>query len=417
MEKIQAVRGMNDLLPEDSYHYNSVISTIHNILLSFGYDNMRTPTVEKTPVFKRAIGAVTDIVEKEMYTWQDGKESLSLRPEGTASIVRSMIEHNLPREGIQKVFYSGPMYRHERPQKGRYREFFQCGAEVFGDDSVAIEAEIIHICKVIIDNFNISATLHINTLGTQTDRESYKTELVRYFSAHQDSLDTESIQRLQTNPLRILDSKNPKMQDIITQAPKLIEYINTGSKERFTALQSLLDNLEISYTITETLVRGLDYYNDIVFEWVSDKLGAQGTICAGGRYDELVGIMGGTPSPGVGFAIGLERLLLLIRATTPAPYHFYMISSTNAENALALRVAQMLRSHFTGIIVYNDLSTKSVKNKFKKADKKHAMFALVIGEHEVTTQSVTLKHLQTSGEQQNIAISELISTITQQQLL
>jgi histidyl-tRNA synthetase len=411
MQKIQAVRGMNDLLPQESKKNHFILQTLTNTLLSYGYDYIRTPIVEKTSCFKRAIGEVTDIVEKEMYSWQDGKENLSLRPEGTAGVVRAMIEHNLPRESVQKVFYFGPMFRHERPQKGRYREFFQFGVEVFADEGVGVDIEIIQISSKILTKFNIKANLEINTLGSKAERDNYKQVLTQYFSSQSDKLDEDSKRRLNTNPLRILDSKNPDMAAIIQNAPKLIDYLTDTSKQRFNAVQQMLNKLGINYTINPNLVRGLDYYNDIVFEWISDDLGAQGTICAGGRYDKLVEIMGGNPTPAVGFAIGIERLALLIDDIQKNDI-FYLISTTNAENIRALELADTLRDKFTGIILCNDLSSKSFKNKFKKADKKNAKYALIIGENELANNTITFKFMQENKEQLTLSEEDLLQFLT-----
>ena len=312
-KKIQAIRGMNDLLPADSNIWSFLDSTISNLLLSYGYKYCRTPNVESTETFSRAIGEVTDIVEKEMYTWKDNNgDYLTLRPEGTAGVVRMMIEHNLPREGIQKVFYNGPMFRHERPQKGRYRQFHQIGAEVFGASNAKIDAELISITDSLWKSLNISAHLEINSLGSADSRSSYRETLTKYFNDNKDKLDEDSIRRLNTNPLRILDSKNKDLKTLISNAPRMIDCLDSESNDHFNTLKVYLDQLEIPYEVNPKLVRGLDYYNRTVFEWVSNDLGSQGTICGGGRYDGLVEKLGGNPTPAIGFAMGLERIALLI---------------------------------------------------------------------------------------------------------
>ena len=279
-KKIQAIRGMNDLLPADSKIWNFLDSTINNLLLSYGYKYCRTPNVESTETFSRAIGEVTDIVEKEMYTWKDNNgDSLTLRPEGTAGVVRMMIEHNLPREGIQKVFYNGPMFRHERPLKGRYRQFHQVGAEVFGASDAKIDAELISITDSLWKSLKINAQLEINSLGSSESRKSYRKILTNYFNENKNKLDDDSLRRLSSNPLRILDSKNKDLESLISKAPKMIDYLDDESLEHFNALKKYLECLDIPYTVNSKLVRGLDYYNKTVFEWVSNDLGSQGTIC------------------------------------------------------------------------------------------------------------------------------------------
>ena len=313
-KKIQAIRGMNDLLPSESSLWSALDETINNLMVSYGYKYCSTPIVESTETFSRAIGEVTDIVEKEMYTWKDTSgDSLTLRPEGTAGVVRMMIEHNLPREGIQKVFYNGSMFRHERPQKGRYRQFHQVGAEVFGVSDAKIDAELISITDSLWKLLGINASLEINTLGSSESRSTYRELLHDFFSENKDQLDEDSLRRLDTNPLRILDSKNKKMESLISNAPKMIDHLDDESKIHFSILRNYLDNLEIPFTVNPKLVRGLDYYNQTVFEWISKDLGSQGTICGGGRYDGLVEKMGGNPTPAIGFAMGIERIALIVK--------------------------------------------------------------------------------------------------------
>jgi histidyl-tRNA synthetase len=405
-EKIQAVRGMNDLLPQDSVSYTFIKNTITEVLTSFGYEYIRTPIVEKTMVFHRAIGGDTDVVSKEMYSWQDGKENLSLRPEGTAGVVRSMIQSNLPREGVQKLFYHGAMFRHERPQKGRYRQFFQFGVEVFGLEKPKIDAELLLITHTIWQKLGISATLEINSLGSSEERATYKQQLVQYFQEHKENLDEDSVRRLTTNPLRILDSKNPSLQTIIANAPKLLDSLGEESKQEFEELLLYLDATKINYTINQTLVRGLDYYNKTVFEWVSDELGAQGTICAGGRYDSLVEKMGGNSTPAIGFAIGMERLSLLVTKEIPKKTSIYICAMGEAAQLKSLQISQILTQN-NHLIVYNDCSLTGFKSQLKKADKKNCDYAVIIGEDEVQNNCVVVKSLTTNIDQQTVKDSEL----------
>jgi histidyl-tRNA synthetase len=405
-EKIQAVRGMNDLLPQDSVSYTFIKNTITEVLTSFGYEYIRTPIVEKTTVFHRAIGGDTDVVSKEMYSWQDGKENLSLRPEGTAGVVRSMIQSNLPREGVQKLFYHGAMFRHERPQKGRYRQFFQFGVEVFGLEKPKIDAELLLITHTIWQKLGISATLEINSLGSSEERATYKQQLVQYFQEHKENLDEDSVRRLTTNPLRILDSKNPSLQTIIANAPKLLDSLGEESRREFEELLRYLDATKINYTINQTLVRGLDYYNKTVFEWVSDELGAQGTICAGGRYDSLVEKMGGNSTPAIGFAIGMERLSLLVAKEIPKKTSIYICAMGEAAQLKSLQISQILTQN-NHLIVYNDCSLTGFKSQLKKADKKNCDYAVIIGEDEVQNNCVVVKSLTTNIDQQTVKDSEL----------
>lgn len=409
-----AVRGMNDLLPNSSKKYSDLQKIISDILQSYGYEFIRTPLVEKTNTFHNAIGEGTDVVSKEMYSWVDGKENLSLRPEGTAGVVRAMVEHNLPREGVQKVFYHGAMFRHERPQKGRYREFHQIGAEVFGIDCAKIDAELIAITQNIWQKLNIKAELQINSLGSNQCREKYKNQLVEYFTQHIGNLDKDSLSRLKTNPLRILDSKNPDMLTIISNAPKLLNNLDAESQNHFDKLLNYLDNLSIKYTINPTLVRGLDYYNATVFEWVSYELGSQGTICAGGRYDNLVEKMGGKPTSAIGFAIGMERLnLLLTQELSVSEISVYLIANGAASQQKSLTIAELIHQYFPKLILYNDCSNASFKSQFKKADKKQADYAIIIGDEEVENGIINVKPLKTKAEQKIIKDSEITQFFAQ----
>ena len=412
-KKIQAIRGMNDLLPSDSNIWSFLDSTINNLMLSYGYKYCRTPNVEATETFSRAIGEVTDIVEKEMYTWKDNNgDSLTLRPEGTAGVVRMMIEHNLPREGIQKVFYNGPMFRHERPQKGRYRQFHQVGAEVFGASDAKIDAELISVTDSLWKSLEISAQLEINSLGSAESRASYRETLTKYFNDNKSKLDEDSLRRLNTNPLRILDSKNMDLEDLISNAPKMIDCLDNNSNDHFNALKKYLDQLKIPYKVNPKLVRGLDYYNLTVFEWVSNELGSQGTICGGGRYDGLVEKMGGNPTPAIGFAMGLERIALLIQdksnqliAKRP---HLYFVSMGESAHIESMKLSKKILEVLPNITITNDISMGTLKSQMKKADKSDADFAMILGEEELSNSVLSIKPLKGQGVQQSIELEGII---------
>ena len=411
--KIQAIRGMNDLLPADSSLWSSLDETISNLLISYGYKYCRTPIVESTETFSRAIGEVTDIVEKEMYTWEDNNgNSLTLRPEGTASVVRMMIEHNLPREGIQKVFYNGPMFRHERPQKGRYRQFHQVGAEVFGASDAKIDAELISITDSLWKALGINARLEINSLGSKESRNSYRDILTTFFSENISQLDEDSLRRLKTNPLRILDSKNKDLELLISNAPKMIDHLDDESKEHFTILKTYLDNLDIPYEINPKLVRGLDYYNQTVFEWISNDLGSQGTICGGGRYDGLVEKMGGNPTPAIGFAMGLERIALLIQdknsQLVKKRCQLYFVALGDQAQIESMKLSKKILQVLPNITLSNDISMGSLKSQMKKADKSNADFALILGEEELSNNQLSIKPLKGQGVQQSIELEGII---------
>ncbi|MDA9060414.1 histidine--tRNA ligase [Candidatus Thioglobus sp.] len=411
--KIQAIRGMNDLLPADSTLWSSLVETISNLLISYGYKYCRTPIVESTETFSRAIGEVTDIVEKEMYTWEDNNgNSLTLRPEGTASVVRMMIEHNLPREGIQKVFYNGPMFRHERPQKGRYRQFHQVGVEVFGASDAKIDAELISITDSLWKSLGINARLEINSLGSKDSRSSYRNILISFFNENISQLDEDSLRRLKTNPLRILDSKNKDLELLISNAPKMIDHLDDESKEHFTILKTYLDNLDIPYEVNPKLVRGLDYYNQTVFEWISNDLGSQGTICGGGRYDGLVEKMGGSPTPAIGFAMGLERIALLIQDKKSQIVNkrcqLYFVVLGDKAQIKSMKLSKKILQALPNITLSNDLSMGSLKSQMKKADKSNADFALILGEEELSNNQLSIKPLKGQGVQQSIKLEGII---------
>ena len=412
-KKIQAIRGMNDLLPANSQIWSFLDSTIKNLLLSYGYKYCRTPNVESTETFSRAIGEVTDIVEKEMYTWKDNNgDSLTLRPEGTAGVVRMMIEHNLPREGIQKVFYSGPMFRHERPQKGRYRQFHQVGAEVFGASDAKIDAELISITDILWKSLKINAQLEINSLGSSASRAQYRETLTRYFNDNKDRLDEDSSRRLKTNPLRILDSKNKDLEALISEAPKMIDHLDKESNEHFEALKNYLEHLDIPYTVNPKLVRGLDYYNQTVFEWVSDELGSQGTICGGGRYDGLVEKMGGNPTPAIGFAMGLERIALLIQDKSKELIsdrpHLYFLSMGESAHCESMNLSRQILEAMPNITITNDITMSNLKSQMKKANKSGADYAMILGEEELAKNVLSFKPLKGQGVQQSIELEGII---------
>ena len=412
-KKIQAIRGMNDLLPSNSEVWSEIDKTISELLLSYGYKYCRPPIVESTETFSRAIGEVTDIVEKEMYTWKDTSgDSLTLRPEGTAGVVRMMIEHNLPREGIQKVFYDGPMFRHERPQKGRYRQFHQVGAEVFGASDAKIDAELISITHSLWKKLDIDVGLEINSLGSSESRSSYKELLQKFLNKNKSRLDEDSLRRLNRNPLRILDSKNQEMAGLIAEAPKMIDHLDEESKLHFSILKNYLDSLGINYKVNPKLVRGLDYYNKTVFEWVSNDLGSQGTICGGGRYDGLVEKMGGNSTPAIGFAIGIERIALLIndlknRIAKNKP-HIYFIVLGEKSQIESMRLSKKIIEALPSLIISNDISMGSIKSQMKKADKSNADFALILGEEELSNKQLSFKPLKGQGDQQLIKLEGII---------
>ena len=413
---IKAIRGMNDILPSESYLWIYFEHTIHQWLAAYGYRNIRTPIVEQTDLFIRSIGEVTDIVEKEMYTFIDrlNNDSLTLRPEGTASCVRAVIEHNLLYASPQRLYYSGPMFRHERPQKGRYRQFHQVGVEALGYAGPDIDAELIVMCARLWELLGISGLrLEISTLGDAQSRAVHRTRLIKYFERYQDDLDEDSLRRLHTNPLRILDSKNPQMQNIIADAPRLIDDLDEASCAHFEALQQILHAQGIDFEINLRLVRGLDYYNRTVFEWVTDQLGAQGTVCAGGRYDGLIEQVGGKPAPACGFAMGVERLLALMQENSnpiaqPAP-DIYIVHQGQQANHFAWKCAEFLRDEGLNVILH--CGEGSFKSQMKKANATGAGYAVIIGDEEAEAQEVTLKPLREPIEQARvklIAVTELL---------
>jgi histidyl-tRNA synthetase len=413
-KSIQAIRGMNDILPGETPRWQIVENTFRKLMCAYGYDEIRMPLVEMTDLFKRSIGEVTDIVEKEMYTFADRNgDSLSLRPEGTASCVRAAIQNGLLHNQIQKLGYGGPMFRHERPQKGRYRQFHQLGVEVFGLDGPDIDAEIIAMTARYWRELAIQhkVKLELNSLGSNAARAAYREILVGYFSQHSAKLDEDSQRRLHTNPLRILDSKNPEMQVLIDAAPRLNDHLDADSQAHFAGLCAMLSDLGIEYVINPRLVRGLDYYNRTVFEWTTDQLGAQGTVCAGGRYDRLVAQLGGRATSAVGFALGLERLIALldeeriIQAAQP-PHAYFIMVGTAAERT-GFRLSEQLRDSVPGLRLVMHTGGGSLKSQFKRADKSGAQLALILGDDEMQAGTVAIKPLRTEENQETIVQSQL----------
>ncbi|MDA6066839.1 histidine--tRNA ligase [Idiomarina abyssalis] len=412
---IQAIRGMNDLLPEQSPAWQQVEAVIRRVAASYGYSEIRMPVLESTQLFKRSIGEVTDIVEKEMYTFDDRNgESVTLRPEGTASCVRAGNQHGLLYNQIQRLWYMGPMFRYERPQKGRYRQFHQFGIETFGLESADADAEVILLSARLWREFGIAdqVELQLNSLGSNEARTNYRDALKNYLSDYISELDEDSKRRLESNPLRILDSKDENTQKILEGAPSLSEYWDAESKEHFEQLTARLEAAGISYTLNERLVRGLDYYNRTVFEWVTTALGAQGTVCAGGRYDGLVEQLGGKATPAVGFAMGMERLVLLLqeqeKLTPRRVVDAYLMPLGEEAELNAPRIAEQLRNELPELRLVSHCGGGSMKKQMKKADKSGAEIALIIGADEIAQQQVTVKPLRTAEEQQTLGWQALI---------
>ncbi len=417
-QTLQAVRGMNDILPDDAETWEQFEESIRDWLKSYGYRPIRMPLVEPTPLFKRAIGEVTDIVEKEMYSFEDALngEQLTLRPEGTASCVRAAIEHKMLHAGPQRLYYYGPMYRHERPQKGRYRQFHQIGVEALGFAGPDVDAEQILMCARLWDDLGLEdVRLELNSLGSSEERAAHRKALVEYLEARRDELDEDGQRRLYTNPLRILDTKNPALQALVEAAPKLVDFLGEASQAHFDAVQQVLRDAGLPFRINPRLVRGLDYYNRTVFEWVTDRLGAQGTICAGGRYDGLVEQLGGKPAPAAGFAMGVERILALWQesggvAERSVP-DAYVVHQGSEAGRLAFRVAEGLRAH--GFAVIQHCGGGSFKSQMKKADASGAPVAVVIGEDEAAAGEVSFKPMR-GGEQRRVGVDELASMLAEQ---
>jgi histidyl-tRNA synthetase len=415
-KNLQAIRGMNDILPSQIGYWQKIETLLRELMLSYGYGEIRLPIVEKTELFKRTIGEVTDIVEKEMYTFLDrNEESLTLRPEGTAGCVRAGIEHGLLYNQTQKFWYCGPMFRYERPQKGRYRQFHQFGVEVFGLTGPDIDAELIMLTARLWRKLGIagSMVLQLNSLGTIDARKKYRDKLVAYLMDHVHLLDEDSQRRLTTNPLRILDSKNPELKSILEQAPKLMDHLDTESRVHFEQLCALLESANIPYQVNPYLVRGLDYYGKTVFEWVTENLGAQGTVCAGGRYDNLVEQLGGKPTPAVGFAMGLERLIGLLQLIEPelpiSSLDAYLIFMGWQAEQSGLAFAEQLRDKLPGLKLQINCGGGNFKTQFKRADKSGARLALILGEEEAANQTITIKWLREDKPQQTIPQVDIVN--------
>jgi len=412
-ETLQSVRGMSDLLPDDSPAWQAIESLLKGIMQSYGYRELRVPLVERTELFKRSIGEVTDIVEKEMYTFEDRNgESLTLRPEATAGVVRAGISNGLLHNQRQKIWTTGPMFRYEKPQKGRYRQFHQFDVEALGFSGPDIDAEMIMMSARVWEALGLDKIeLQINSLGTPESRAVYKEKLLEYFSANEDQLDEDSKQRLHRNPMRILDSKNPAMADLIAVAPQITEYLDEESREHFATLQELLTIAGIPFTVNPRLVRGLDYYSRTVFEWVTDQLGAQGAVCSGGRYDGLVEQLGGKPTPAIGWAIGLERLVALCEELDRVPVveipHVYIVLAGDEALKPGFALAEQLRNQLPDLKVELNCGGGSFKSQFKRADKSGAAVAIVLGDDEVANETASLKPLRSEQEQEVVSQAEL----------
>lgn len=417
-KNIQAIRGMNDYLPADTAIWQRIEGVLKQVLASYGYSEIRMPIVEQTPLFKRAIGEVTDVVEKEMYSFDDRNgESLTLRPEGTAGCVRAGIEHGLLYNQEQRLWYMGPMFRYERPQKGRYRQFHQMGVEVFGLQGPDIDAELIMLNARWWKALGIAdhVRLELNSIGSLEARANYREALVAFLEQHKETLDEDCKRRMYTNPMRVLDSKNPDIQQLLNDAPKLGDYLDDESRAHFDGLCALLDDAGIAYTVNQRLVRGLDYYNRTVIEWVTDSLGSQGTVCGGGRYDGLVEQLGGRATPAVGFAMGMERLVLLVQAVNPEfeptrVVDVYVIASGQGVQSAAMQLAEKLRDEVPELKLMTNFGGGNFKKQFARADKWGARVALVVGEDEVKAGQVVIKDLR-SGDQQTLAQAEAAAAL------
>lgn len=420
-KNIQAIRGMNDYLPSDTRVWQKIEATLKNILQGYGFSEIRTPIVEQTPLFRRAIGEVTDVVEKEMYTFNDrNDESLTLRPENTAGCVRAGIEHGLLYNQEQRLWYLGPMFRYERPQKGRYRQFHQLGAEVFGLAGPDIDAEVILMTARWWKALGISehVTLELNSIGSLDARANYRDALVAFLEQHKEKLDEDCKRRMYTNPLRVLDSKNQDVQALLNDAPKLFDYLDQESREHFDGLCKLLDIAGIQYRVNQRLVRGLDYYNRTVFEWVTTALGSQGTVCAGGRYDGLVEQLGGRATPAVGFAMGMERMVLLVQEVNPeftadtSVADVYLASFGENSQQAALLVAEKVRDELPTLRLMTNHGGGNFKKQLARADKQGAKIALILGEDEIQNSQVTIKDLRT-GAQETISQQLMASRLAE----
>ncbi|WP_119154399.1 histidine--tRNA ligase [Caldimonas tepidiphila] len=409
-EQLKAVKGMNDILPPDSARWEWLEEKVRALMQRYGYQNLRTPIVEPTPLFVRGLGEVTDIVEKEMYSFEDSMngDRLTLRPENTAGVVRAVVEHSLLYDGGKRIYYMGPMFRHERPQRGRYRQFHQIGAEALGFAGPDVDAELILMCRALWQDLGLAdVRLELNSLGQPDERRAHREALINYFEQHRDQLDAEAQRRLHSNPLRILDTKNPAMQALVEAAPKLMDYLGEASLAHLDAVRAVLDANGVPYRINPRLVRGMDYYNLTVFEWVTDRLGSQGTVCGGGRYDYLIEQIGGKPAPAVGWALGMERVLELLKelgtARAPKAPDVYAVVPGPQALAAAMKTVEALREQ--GVAVLMHAAGKdgwgSMKSQFKKADASGARVALVFGDDELARGEVAVKPLRDAGAAQS----------------
>jgi len=419
--QINAIRGMHDILPEHMPYWHHLESVVGQVLDNYGYQEIRLPIVEKTELFKRSIGEVTDIVEKEMYTFEDRNgDSLTLRPEGTAGCVRAAIENGLLHNQTQRLWYKGPMFRHERPQKGRYRQFYQIGVEVFGLADADIDAELILMTRRLWQRLGLlnDVTLQLNSLGTLEARARYREKLVEYLSAHKDKLDEDSLRRLEGNPLRVLDSKNPAVQDVVKDAPVLTDYLDDESRAHFQALTARLDAANVKYQINPRLVRGLDYYSRTVFEWVTDRLGAQGTVCAGGRFDGLVSYLGGKPTPAIGFAMGMERLVAVMEEVgvqlDGGQPHIFLAMMGEAAEQRGMLLAESLRDQLPTLRLLANAGGGSFKAQMKRADRSGARWAFLLGDDELARNEIAIKPLRGEGEQQCVSLDAVTEYLSQQ---
>ena len=414
-KRIQSIRGMHDVLPPQSELLRSVEHMLQAVLGRYGYQEIRTPILEQTELFKRSLGEVTDIVEKEMYTFEDRNgDNLTLRPEGTASCVRAGIQHGFLHSQTSRLWYCGPFFRHERPQKGRYRQFHQLGVETFGLSGPDIDAELIILSQRMWQKLDlpISPVLEINSLGTKEVRQAYREKLIAYLQQFENVLDEDAKNRLRSNPMRILDSKNPDVQEIVKNAPSLLEHLDTESRDHFEKLQQFLRNANIEYRINPCLVRGLDYYSKTVFEWVVEDLGAQATICAGGRYDGLIEQLGAKPCPAAGFAIGLERLtslLLEANSQVKTEIDIYFVSIGEQAELLSMQIADNIRTNIPDCSVVINCGGGSIKTQMKRADKSNAKFAMILAEDELKSNSIAVKYLREQRDQQIIRQDDLLS--------
>lgn len=410
VKKILGVKGMNDVLPADAHAWELFENTVQSVLKSYGYQQIRTPIVEETALFARGLGAVTDIVEKEMYSFADSLngDNLTLRPESTAGVVRAVLEHNLTYDGPKRLWYTGPMFRHERPQRGRYRQFHQIGAEAVGFSGPDIDAELIMLCQRLWDDLGLDKVrLELNSIGDAEERSRHRADLIAYFEQHREILDSDAQRRLYSNPLRILDTKNPTMQAMVNAAPKLLDYLGQESLDHFEGVQNILRHSNIPFTINTRLVRGMDYYNRTVFEWISDELGSQGTVCGGGRYDPLVEMFGGKPTPACGFAMGVERLIELMKAkggvANQKQCDVYLVHQGEAAMLQSFVLAENMRNAGLDVILHcaSANAGSSFKAQMKRADGSGASFAVLVGEDEIAGNSATVKFLRSTDQENN----------------